>query len=164
MTNFDLLGYGCAQRQKEIMTFVIMCEEAKWFLIIRMCVVLVLLVVLTQFTKVYKVDENFLLQLLLVNVHEPISLESLRTVKDVLCSTFCTAYQQPNLLKNNKHWDMTNRWSNCFCMSKSDTIILCDHYLEIVHKFKDEISDEILYRIDIRSENPNLKVNEEVKN
>lgn len=63
------------------------------------------------FGRIYTVlpsnDECFYLRLLLVNVREPTSFRSLRTINGELCATYREACQRLNLLENDTHWDQT---------------------------------------------------------
>lgn len=119
-----------------------------------------------------KNDECFYLRLLLVNVRGPTSFESLRTVNGVVLPTFRAACQELNLLENDTHWDTTiaeatvsaspNQIRTLFAIIISTCFPSNPH--ELWNKYKDDMSEDILHRVRVHSENPHLEMNEEMHN
>lgn len=119
-----------------------------------------------------KNDECFYLRLLLVNVRGPTSFESLRTVNGTIFPTYRAACEALNLLENDTHWDTTIVEaiisaspsqirtlfaiiiSTCFPSNPSN----------MWHKYKDNMSEDILHQTRVSSRNPDLEMNEEIHN
>ncbi|CAF4927184.1 unnamed protein product [Pieris macdunnoughi] len=129
------------------------------FLVIQICVLLMLLVVFTQFIR-----------RMMVHVRGPTSFESLRTIKGIVCPTFRAACQELNLLENDTHWDTTIAEA-IISASPSQirtlfAIIISTYFpsnpRDLCNKYKDNMSEDILHRIRVSSRNSDLEVNEEI--
>ncbi|XP_055910566.1 uncharacterized protein LOC129944932 [Eupeodes corollae] len=115
-------------------------------------------------------DECFYLRLLLINVRGPTSFEDLRTVHGELCATYRQACQRLNLL--DMHWEATLADS---VISSSPhqirtlfaiIISTCSpsNPLEIWHKFRDDMTEDILLRVRRSVSNPELEITPEMHN
>ncbi|XP_043863668.1 uncharacterized protein LOC122756901 [Drosophila mojavensis] len=119
-----------------------------------------------------KNDDCFYLRLLLVHVRGPTSFESLRTVNGIVCPTFRAACQELNLLENDTHWETTIAEAIIFASSSQIrtlfAIIISTCFpskpRELWNKYKDKMSEDILYRSRINSRNPDLEANQEMHN
>ncbi|XP_008182252.1 uncharacterized protein LOC103309183 [Acyrthosiphon pisum] len=117
-------------------------------------------------------DECFYLRLLLVNVKVPTSFNSLRTVDGVLCATFREACQCFNLLENDSHWDLTladatvSAQANQIRTLFAIIIATChpSNPNALWEKYKDEMVDDILHRVQTTNFNFDLESNDEMRN
>ncbi|XP_054746359.1 uncharacterized protein LOC129250789 [Anastrepha obliqua] len=108
--------------------------------------------------------ECFYLRLLLVNVHGPQSFQHLRAINDQMCATYREACQQLHLLEDDTHWDATLRDAsisstpNQIRMLFAIIISTCfpSNPLELWNKYKDFIAEDILIRLQHRSNDPAL--------
>ncbi|XP_017469499.1 PREDICTED: uncharacterized protein LOC108361401, partial [Rhagoletis zephyria] len=91
-------------------------------------------------------DECFYLRLLLVNVRGPKSFAHLKTVNGHQCQTYREACQLLGLLENDSHWDLT----------------LADSVLW--NNYKDDICEDILHRLRIQTNNPDMEITDEIYN
>ncbi|CAB3249925.1 unnamed protein product [Arctia plantaginis] len=119
-----------------------------------------------------KNDECFYLRLLLVNVRGPTSFETLRTVNGVIFPTYRAACEERNLLENDTHWDTTIA-EDIISASPSQirtlfAIIIWTCFpsnpCNLWHKYKDNMSEDILHQIRITSRNHDVEMNEEIHN
>lgn len=126
--------------------------------------------------RVYTVHPNhyecFYLRLLLINVRGPTSFEDLRTVDGELCATYRQACQRLNLLEDDMHWEATLADS---VISSSPhqirtlfaiIISTCSpsNPFEIWHKFRDDMTEDILLRVRRSVSNPELEITPEMHN
>lgn len=117
-------------------------------------------------------DECFYLRLLLVNVRGPTSFQHLRTVNGELCGTYREACQRLRLLENDTHWDYTLRdaviSSNAHQIRTLFSIIISTCFpsnpIDLWTKYKDDMSDDILYQMRTRTSNPDLQLSDEIHN
>lgn len=117
-------------------------------------------------------DECFYLRLLLVNVRGPTSFQHLRTVNGVLCGTYREACQHLGLLENDTHWDHTLEdaviYSNPKQIRTLFSIILSTCFpstpIDLWHKYKDHMAEDILHQMRLRTSNADLQMNEEIHN
>ncbi|KAG8183113.1 hypothetical protein JTE90_024423 [Oedothorax gibbosus] len=119
-----------------------------------------------------KNDECFYLRLLLVNVRGPTSFESLRTVNATVFPTYRDACEELNLLENDTHWETTiveaiisaspNQIRTLFALIISTCFP--SNPSKLWHKYKDNMSEDILHQIRGSSRNPDLQMNEEIHN
>ncbi|AEE09607.1 putative DNA helicase [Cotesia vestalis bracovirus] len=119
-----------------------------------------------------KNNECFYLRLLLVNVRGPTSFESLRTVNGVIFPTYRAACEELKLLENDSHWDTTIAEA-IICASPSQirtlfAIIISTCFpsnpCNLWHKYKDNMSEDILHQIRVSSRNHDIEMNEEIHN
>lgn len=119
-----------------------------------------------------KNDECFYLRLLLVNVHGPTSFETLRNFNGVILLTYRAACEELNFLENYTHWDTTIVEAIISaCPSQLRTlfsIIISTCFpsnpCNLWHKYKDNISKDILHQIRVSSRNHDLEMNDEIHN
>lgn len=119
-----------------------------------------------------KNDECFYLRLLLVNVRGPTSFESLRTVNGVVLPTFRAACQELNLLENDAHWDTTIAEATVSASPSQIRTLFAiiistcfpSNPRELWDKYKDDMSEDILHRVRVHSENHHLDMNGEMHN
>ncbi|CAB3220694.1 unnamed protein product [Arctia plantaginis] len=138
-------------------------SKAMRFLGIRMCVLLMLLVVCIQFIQ----------RMMNVSICGwPTSFETPRTVNGVIFPTYRAACEQLNLLENDTHWDTTIAEA---IISSSPSqirtlfaIIISTCFpsnpCNLWHKYKDNMSEDILHQIRITSRNHDVEMNEEIHN
>ena len=107
-----------------------------------------------------------------IHVRGPTSFEPLRTVNGIVCPTFRAACQELNLLENDTHWDTTIAEA-IISASPSQIrtlfaiiILACfpSNPRDLWNKYKDNMSEDILYRIRISSRNPDFEMNQEMHN
>lgn len=119
--------------------------------------------------RLYTVHPNnaecFYLRLLLINVHGPTSFEQLRTVNGALCATYREACQLLELLESDAHWDTTLAdavlTSHPHLIRTLFAIILTTCFpsnpKELWQKYKDEMSEDILHRMRLATNDANLQ-------
>lgn len=87
------------------------------------------------------------------------SFQHLRTVDGYLCNTYREVYQRLQLLKNDGRWDET--LSDAVFSSKAHQIrTSTSKQIDLWFKYKDNIRDDILHQMRIRTANPTLQVSE----
>ncbi|CAB3258294.1 unnamed protein product [Arctia plantaginis] len=119
-----------------------------------------------------KNDECFYLRLLLVNVRGPTSFETLRTVNGVIFPTYRAACEELNLLENDTHCDTTIAEAiisaSPYQIRTLFAIIISTCFpsnpCNLWHKYKDNMSEDILHQISITSRNHDVEMNEEIHN
>ncbi|XP_065172041.1 ATP-dependent DNA helicase pif1-like [Atheta coriaria] len=109
------------------------------------------------------------------NVHGPTSFQHLRTVNGVLCGTYREACQHLGLLENDTHWDHTLEEERIAKISSNAkqirtlfAIILSTCFpstpIDLWHKYKDHMAEDILHQMRLRTPNADLQMNEEIYN
>lgn len=126
--------------------------------------------------RIYTVHPNnaecFYLRLLLINVRGPTSFENLRTVNGRLCATYREACQCLGLLENDFHWEHTIAEAvvsqNAHQLRTLFAIILCTCFpsqpIHLWNTFKDDLCDDILHRMRVRTSDPHLQISDELYN
>ncbi|CAB3242530.1 unnamed protein product [Arctia plantaginis] len=117
-------------------------------------------------------DECFYLRLLLVNVRGPKSFAHLKTVNDHQCQTYREACQLLGLLENDSHWDLTLAdsvvSSNAYQIRTLFAIIITTCFpsqpIQLWNKYKDDICEDILHRLRIQTNNPDIQITDEIYN
>lgn len=117
-------------------------------------------------------DECYYLRLLLVNVRGPTSFENIKTVDGVLYRTYREACQRLQLLEDDSHWEQTLGdaiiSANPHQIRTLFSIIIATCFpsrpMELWIRYKNEMADDILYRMRTRTSNPNLKITETMHN
>ncbi len=117
-------------------------------------------------------DECFYLRLLLVNVRGPKSFAHLKTVNGHQCQTCREPCQQLGLLENDSHWDLTLAdsvvSSNAYQIRTLFAIIITTCFrsqpIQLWNKYKDDICEDILHRLRIRTNNPHMQITDEIYN
>ncbi|CAH2088688.1 unnamed protein product [Euphydryas editha] len=116
--------------------------------------------------------ECFFLRLLLVNVPGPTSFEFLRTVNGRTFNTYKEACCELKLLEADNHWDLTLAdaalTSTPNSMRQLFAIILTTcypiHSLTLWEKYKNYMTEDILYRVKQTNQCPNLDFKPEMYN
>jgi len=119
-----------------------------------------------------KQRECFFLRLLLVNVPGPTSFQYLRTVNDILYDTYFDACRKLHLLENDNHWDLTLAEavlsSSPHQIRELFAILLTTCFPSeasaLWDKYKDSMSEDILHRIRIANQDPNIDFSPEIYN
>lgn len=112
------------------------------------------------------------MRLLLVNVLGPTSFQYLRKVNGILYDTFFDACRELHLLEDDNHWDLTLADA---ALSSSPqqirqlfSIILTTCFPSeasaLWNKYKDSMSEDILHRIRITNQNPDIQFSAEIYN
>jgi hypothetical protein len=126
--------------------------------------------------RLYSVHPNnaecFYLRLLLINVRGPTSFQKLRTVNGQVCASYREACQNLNLLKNDGHWDTSLAdVANTARPQQIRTlfaIILTTCFpsnpKDLWEKYKDYMSEDILYRLRATNQNPEIQFTPNVYN
>ncbi|CAB3224789.1 unnamed protein product [Arctia plantaginis] len=117
-------------------------------------------------------DECFYLRLLLVNVRGPKSFAHLKTVNGYQCQTYREACQLLGLLENDSHWDLTLAdsvvSSNAYQIRTLFAIIITTCFpsqpIQLWNKYKDDICEDILHRLRIQTNNPDIQITDEIYN
>ncbi|KAL4135599.1 hypothetical protein QTP88_007197 [Uroleucon formosanum] len=117
-------------------------------------------------------DECFYLRLLLVNVRGPKSFAHLKTVNGHQCQTYREACQLLGLLENDSHWDLTLAdsvvSSNAYQIRTLFAIIITTCFpsqpIQLWNKYKDAICEDILHRLRIQTNNPDIQITDEIYN
>ncbi|KAL4152846.1 hypothetical protein QTP88_000679 [Uroleucon formosanum] len=117
-------------------------------------------------------DECFYLRLLLVNVRGPKSFAHLKTVNGHQCQTYREACQLMGLLENDSHWDLTLAdsvvSSNAYQIRTLFAIIITTCFpsqpIQLWNKYKDAICEDILHRLRIQTNNPDIQITDEIYN
>ncbi|XP_026482740.1 uncharacterized protein LOC113390965 [Ctenocephalides felis] len=117
-------------------------------------------------------DECFYLRLLLVNVRGPKSFVHLKTVNGHRCQTYREACQLLGLLENDSHWDLTLAdsvvSSNSYQIRTLFAIIITTCFpsqpIQLWNKYKDDICEDILHRLRIQTNNPDIQITDEIYN
>ncbi|CAB3251273.1 unnamed protein product [Arctia plantaginis] len=117
-------------------------------------------------------DECFYLRLLLVNVRGPKSFAHLKTVNGHQCQTYREACQLLGLLENDFHWDFTLADSvvslNAYQIRTLFAIIITTCFpsqpIQLWNKYKDDICEDILHRLRIQTNNPDIQITDEIYN
>ncbi|CAB3241223.1 unnamed protein product [Arctia plantaginis] len=117
-------------------------------------------------------DECFYLRLLLVNVRGPKSFAHLKTVNGYQCQTYREACQLLGLLENDSHWDLTladsDVSSNAYQIRTLFAIIITTCFpsqpIQLWNKYKDDICEDILHRLRIQTNNPDIQITDEIYN
>ncbi|CAH0682997.1 unnamed protein product [Spodoptera exigua] len=117
-------------------------------------------------------DECFYLRLLLVNVRVPKSFAHLKTVNGHQCQTYREACQLLGLLENDSHWDLTLAdsvvSSNAYQIRTLFAIIITTCFpsqpIQLWNKYKDAICEDILHRLRIQTNNPDIQITDEIYN
>ncbi|RVE42412.1 hypothetical protein evm_012949 [Chilo suppressalis] len=117
-------------------------------------------------------DECFYLRLLLVNVRGPKSFAHLKTVNGLQCQTYREACQLLGLLENDSHWDLTLAdsvvSSNAYQIRTLFAIIITTCFpsqpIQLWNKYKDDICEDILHRLRIQTNNPDIQITDEIYN
>lgn len=126
---------------------------------------------LGQLYKVHpKQRECFYLRLLLVNVSEPTSFEFLRTVNSRVFNTYQDACRELHLLEDDNHWNLTLAdaalTSTPNNIRQLFTLILTTCYPSQVstlwEKYKNCMTEGILYRIKQTNQCPNISYTSEM--
>lgn len=117
-------------------------------------------------------DECFCLRLLIINVRGPTSFENIRTVDGVLCTTYREVCQRMQLLENDSQWD--NALGDAILSAHPHqirtlfSIIIATCFpsspIDLWTKYKDEMSDDILHQMRVRTTNADLQMNETIHN
>ncbi|XP_041451493.1 uncharacterized protein LOC121405025 [Drosophila obscura] len=100
--------------------------------------------------RIYTVHPNnqecYYWRLLLINVREPTSFESLRTVDEELCGTYREACERLNMLENDMHWVMhPHQIQTLFAI----IIATCSPAkpIELCQKHQNHLSEDFLHRL-----------------
>ncbi|XP_048514946.1 uncharacterized protein LOC125501873 [Athalia rosae] len=117
-------------------------------------------------------DECFYLRLLLVNVRGPKSFAHLKTVNGHQCQTYREACQLLGLLENDSHWDFTLAdsvvSSNAYQIRTLFAIIITTCFpsqpIQLWNKYTDDICEDILHRLRIQTNNPDIQITDEIYN
>ncbi|XP_049308722.1 uncharacterized protein LOC125777666 [Bactrocera dorsalis] len=102
----------------------------------------------------------------------PTSFQSLRTVNSSVCNTFFDACRELRLLEDDNHWDLTLAdaalSSSPHQIRQLFPIILTTCFPSeasaLWNKYKDSMSEDILYRIRITNQNVNIEFSAEIYN
>lgn len=112
--------------------------------------------------RVYTVStrdrECYHLRLLLHNVRGPTSFESLKVVNNVTCKSFEEACRALGLLENDNQWQLAMEEARFTKSAKQlrylfvTIVVYCEPMdnLQLWEKFKEDMSEDILYRIQKR--------------
>ncbi|XP_069968648.1 uncharacterized protein [Bactrocera oleae] len=117
-------------------------------------------------------DECFYLRLLLVNVRGPKPFTHLKTVNGHQCQTYREACQLLGLLENDSHWDLTLAdsvvSSNAYQIRTLFAIIITTCFpsqpIQLWNKYKDDICEDILHRLRIQTNNPDIQITDQIYN
>ncbi|XP_026464618.1 uncharacterized protein LOC113367205 [Ctenocephalides felis] len=117
-------------------------------------------------------DECFYLRLLLVNVRGPKSFEHLKTVNGHRCQTYREACQLLGLLENDSNWDLILAdsvvSSNAYQIRTLFAIIITTCFpsqlMQLWNEYKDGICENILHRLRIQTNNPDIQITDEIYN
>lgn len=120
--------------------------------------------------RIYTVSPSnidcFYLRLLLINVRGPKSFQDLKTVNGHVCQTYREACQQLHLLEDDAHWNATlqdasiSSSPNQIRMLFSIILSTCfpSNPLELWNKYKDFMTEDILIRMQHRTNDPDMLI------
>lgn len=114
-------------------------------------------------------QECFYLRLLLLNVQEPKPFEDLRTVNSEVLRTCREACQASNLLENDSHCDITFGGASSTAHPLEIRLLFAivlttcspSNPKDLWEKYKYFMSEDILFRKRVASQNPNLQLSTE---
>ncbi|XP_050059695.1 uncharacterized protein LOC126550985 [Aphis gossypii] len=107
-----------------------------------------------------------------INVRGPKSFAHLKTVNGHQCQTYREACQLLGLLENDSHWDLTLAdsvvSSNAYQIRTLFAIIITTCFpsqpIQLWNKYKDAICEDILHRLRIQTNNPDIQITDEIYN
>lgn len=117
-------------------------------------------------------DECYYLRLLLIHIRGPTSFQNLKTINNILCESYRDACQKLNLLENDDHWENSLADASLAASPYQIRILFAiiistcgpSKPLELWEKYKNAMTDDILYQARNATASPGLEYSPEMYN